>query len=44
MGSPAKRDACSLPAAHLCYEVHWDTENSSSSETPGGQLSVLLLL
>ncbi len=36
-GSPAKRDAGSLPAAHLCYEVHWDTENNrSSSETPGG--------
>lgn len=41
-GSPAKRDACSLPAAHLCYEMHWDTENnSSSSETPGGLLAVL---
>ncbi|XP_057181646.1 SHC-transforming protein 2 isoform X1 [Triplophysa rosa] len=31
VGSPAKRDANTLPAAHLCYEVHWDTENNSSS-------------
>ncbi|XP_059399125.1 SHC-transforming protein 2-like [Carassius carassius] len=39
MGSPAKRDASSLPATHLCYEVHWDTEkNSSSSLTSDGYL------
>ncbi|NP_001038438.1 SHC-transforming protein 2 [Danio rerio] len=39
MGSPAKRDANSLPATHLCYEVHWDTENNrSSSLTSDGYL------
>ncbi|XP_051551480.1 SHC-transforming protein 2-like isoform X1 [Myxocyprinus asiaticus] len=31
MGSLAKRDASSLAATHLCYEVHWDAENSSNS-------------
>ncbi|XP_051978199.1 SHC-transforming protein 2 isoform X1 [Xyrauchen texanus] len=31
MGSPAKRDAISLSATHLCYEAHWDTENNSNS-------------
>ncbi|KAI4899987.1 hypothetical protein NFI96_014489, partial [Prochilodus magdalenae] len=30
-GSAIKRDASSLPATQLCYEVHWDTENGSSS-------------
>ncbi|KAK3533437.1 hypothetical protein QTP70_020774, partial [Hemibagrus guttatus] len=30
-GSTARRDMPSLPAAQLCYEVHWDMENCSSS-------------
>ncbi|KAM9461305.1 SHC-transforming protein 2 isoform 2-T2 [Clarias gariepinus] len=30
-GSTARRDMSSLPAAQLCYEVHWDTDNCSSS-------------
>ncbi|KAI2650361.1 SHC-transforming protein 2 [Labeo rohita] len=30
-GSPAKRDAASLPAPNLCYEMQWDMENNSSS-------------
>lgn len=39
MGSPAKREASTLPAPHLCYEVHWDTENNgSSSLTSDGYL------
>ncbi|KAL6468737.1 hypothetical protein MHYP_G00222610 [Metynnis hypsauchen] len=38
-GSAIRRDASSLPAAQLCYEVHWDTENgSSSSLTSDGYL------
>ncbi|XP_027007951.1 SHC-transforming protein 2 [Tachysurus fulvidraco] len=38
-GSTAKRDMPSLPATQLCYEVHWDMENcSSSSVTSDGYL------
>ncbi|XP_058256157.1 SHC-transforming protein 2 isoform X1 [Hemibagrus wyckioides] len=38
-GSTARRDMPSLPAAQLCYEVHWDMENcSSSSVTSDGYL------
>ncbi|XP_049321574.1 SHC-transforming protein 2 isoform X2 [Astyanax mexicanus] len=39
VGSAIRRDASSLPATQLCYEVHWDTENgSSSSLTSDGYL------
>ncbi|XP_036377796.1 SHC-transforming protein 2 [Megalops cyprinoides] len=31
MGSQAKRDGASYPPVQLCYDVHWDTETSSSS-------------
>ncbi|XP_076880645.1 SHC-transforming protein 2 isoform X2 [Brachyhypopomus gauderio] len=30
-GSVTRRDASTAPATQLCYEVHWDTEDSSSS-------------
>ncbi|KAG9266846.1 SHC-transforming protein 2 [Astyanax mexicanus] len=39
VGSAIRRDASSLPVTQLCYEVHWDTENgSSSSLTSDGYL------
>ncbi|XP_034439909.1 SHC-transforming protein 2 isoform X1 [Hippoglossus hippoglossus] len=31
MGSPARREQASYPPGQLCYELHWDTETSSSS-------------
>ncbi|CAB1426519.1 unnamed protein product [Pleuronectes platessa] len=31
MGSPARREQTSYPPGQLCYELHWDTETSSSS-------------
>ncbi|KAM9480120.1 SHC-transforming protein 2-like isoform 3-T4 [Salvelinus alpinus] len=31
MGSPSRRDTASCPSGQLCYELHWDTENNSSS-------------
>ncbi|CAG07938.1 unnamed protein product, partial [Tetraodon nigroviridis] len=31
MGSPARRDQASYPPGQLCYELHWDTEATSSS-------------
>ncbi|XP_031720149.1 SHC-transforming protein 2 [Anarrhichthys ocellatus] len=31
MGSPARREQASYPPGQLCYELHWDTETTSSS-------------
>ncbi|XP_056894006.1 SHC-transforming protein 2 isoform X1 [Takifugu flavidus] len=31
MGSPARRNQASYPSGQLCYELHWDTETTSSS-------------
>ncbi|KAI4828654.1 hypothetical protein KUCAC02_022733 [Chaenocephalus aceratus] len=31
MGSPARREQTSYPPGQLCYELHWDTETTSSS-------------
>ncbi|XP_040896614.1 SHC-transforming protein 2 isoform X2 [Toxotes jaculatrix] len=31
MGSPARREQASYPLGQLCYELHWDTETTSSS-------------
>lgn len=30
MGSPARREPASYPPGQLCYELHWDTEMTSS--------------
>ncbi|XP_019904846.1 SHC-transforming protein 2 isoform X4 [Esox lucius] len=38
MGSPARRDTASYPSGQLCYELHWDTENSTSGVTSDGYL------
>ncbi|XP_032382905.1 LOW QUALITY PROTEIN: SHC-transforming protein 2 [Etheostoma spectabile] len=39
MCSPARREQASYPPGQLCYELHWDTETTSSSgETPYGYL------
>ncbi|XP_023133465.1 SHC-transforming protein 2 isoform X2 [Amphiprion ocellaris] len=32
MGSPARRDQASYPPGQLCYELHWDTETTCSSD------------
>ncbi|XP_041861258.1 SHC-transforming protein 2 [Melanotaenia boesemani] len=32
MGSPAKREHASYPPGQLCYELHWDTEMTCSSD------------
>ncbi len=40
MGSPARREQASYPPGQLCYELHWDTETSSSGETPCGSTQV----
>lgn len=45
MGSPARREQASYPPGQLCYELHWDTETSSSSgETPCGSKQVQQLI
>ncbi|XP_031162868.1 SHC-transforming protein 2 isoform X1 [Sander lucioperca] len=31
MGSPVRREQASYPPGQLCYELHWDTETTSSS-------------
>ncbi|XP_074491587.1 SHC-transforming protein 2 isoform X1 [Sebastes fasciatus] len=31
MSSPARREQASYPPGQLCYELHWDTETTSSS-------------
>ncbi|XP_075895544.1 SHC-transforming protein 2 isoform X2 [Nelusetta ayraudi] len=38
MGSPARREQTSYPPGQLCYELHWDTETSSSGLTSDGYL------
>ncbi|XP_037830087.1 SHC-transforming protein 2 isoform X2 [Kryptolebias marmoratus] len=32
MGSPARREQASYPPGQLCYELHWDTETTCSSD------------
>ncbi|XP_054645314.1 SHC-transforming protein 2 isoform X1 [Dunckerocampus dactyliophorus] len=32
MGSPAKREQAAFHASQLCYELHWDTDATSSSD------------
>ncbi|XP_069551186.1 SHC-transforming protein 2 [Brachyistius frenatus] len=32
MGSPARREQASYPPGQLCYELHWDTEATCSSD------------
>lgn len=42
MASAVRREPVSYPPGQLCYELHWDTETSSSGETPSGRELVQL--